>query len=184
MANKIRAFLFIEGDTGHEREVMKEVHEIPEVRETHLLTGKHDIMAVIECEESPMEPREKVVHLVVDKIAPMKRVRNTNTIVPAVSEEKSSSVEREERLARAFVFVQTEAGRETKVLKECVQIPEVIRAHLIPGKTDVLCELEVERGVAPPVHEAIALVVTERIAKLTGVRHTETYTPVESKFKF
>jgi DNA-binding Lrp family transcriptional regulator len=183
LADKIRAFLFIEGTTGKEDAVMKQVHKIPEVRETHLLTGKHDIMAVVESEETPIEPREKLVHIVVRKIGKLKNVKNTNTIIPAITESKSSIVERPERLARAFVFVQTNPGKELKVLKECMGIAEVTRAHLIPGKVDVLCELEVERGVAPPVFEKIALIVTERIARLEDVRDTETYTPVESKFK-
>jgi len=69
----------------------------------------------------------------------------------------------------AFVSIEAEPGAIAELAPALAEIDGVREAHSVAGgDTDLVAILRV------PTHEAIATVVTERIAKLPGVRSTRT----------
>jgi hypothetical protein len=55
--------------------------------------------------------------------------------------------------------------------------------HLLFGKADVLAELEVEKSFVHPPPQHIASLVEAKIVRISGVRDTNTYVPLESRSK-
>ncbi len=178
-----KGYVFVQSKTGKEKELLEELLKLPEILEAHLIPGRYDILAVAEVEASPVEPQAKVMDLVVDKLTKIRNVADTNTVIPSMSESKSVYLEHPERSARAFVFIRTKAGKEQDVMKELLRVDEVEVTHLVLGRSDVLAVVRVEMGVAPPLPERIARIVTEKIAKLSDVLDTETYAPTLSRYK-
>jgi DNA-binding Lrp family transcriptional regulator len=69
----------------------------------------------------------------------------------------------------AFVLIEAEADRIAELGQELADIPGVREAHSVAGS-----EVDLVAILAVPDHETIATTVTERIAKLRGIRHTRT----------
>ena len=178
-----KGYVLIQSKIGREKELLEEVMKVSEIKEAHLIPGRYDLLAVAEVEASPVEPRAKVMDLVVDKLTKIRNLADTNTVIPSISESKRVHLEHPERRARAFVFIRTKPGKEQDVMKELLRVNEVEQAHLLLGRSDVLAVLQVEMGVAPSLPERIARIVTEKIAKLDGILDTETYAPTLSRYK-
>lgn len=69
----------------------------------------------------------------------------------------------------AFVLIEADADRIAELGQELADIEGVREAHSVAGShVDLVAVLQV------PDHEAIATTVTERIAKLPGIRETTT----------
>lgn len=69
----------------------------------------------------------------------------------------------------AFVLIEADADRIAELGQALADIPGVREAHSVAGSgVDLVAVLAV------PDHEAIARTVTERIAKLPGIRSTQT----------
>lgn len=63
--------------------------KIPEVKETHIVPGDWDIIAVVSAQKEIVVPSdEKVYKLVLDKISKIKHIKNTNTMVSQFSKSK------------------------------------------------------------------------------------------------
>ena len=157
--------------------------KLPQVRETHLLAGEWDIMATLAFEEEPVDPRERLLDLVTGKIRKMPLVRDTNTIVPAMSRMREMHLTHPERRAYAFVFIDAKIGKGQEVMNQLMRYDEVSESHLLLGKTDVLAVLEFEKGIVPPVPERVARIVTQEIAKIDNIVETETLCPIRSLVK-
>lgn len=87
---------------------------------------------------------------------------------------------------RAFVFLDVIPGQEKKFLKKLLQYDEVIEAHIIAGKYDVLAVLEFQllgKGLFTSAQEIITQFVIEKIRKLKNVRDTNTIFPTFSLTK-
>jgi len=77
-------------------------------------------------------------------------------------------------------------GKIKKVLEKLLKYDEVIEAHLIPGKFDVLAVLEFElygREIFASAQETISKFVIEKIRKLRDVQDTNTIYPTFSVTK-
>jgi hypothetical protein len=162
---------------------MERLMKLPQVKETHLLAGSWDIMATLAFEEEPVDPRERMLDLVTGKIRKMPLVRDTNTIVPAMSRMREVHLAHPERRAYAFVFIGTKLGKSQAVMNDVMKYDEVVESHLLLGKSDVLAVLEFEKGIVPPVPERVARIVTEEIAKVSDITDTETLCPIKSIVK-
>jgi len=179
----VKAFELIRAQTGKEDLLMARLMKVPQVREAHLLAGKWDIMAALAFEEEPIDPRERMLDIVTGKIRKMPLVRDTNTIVPAMSRMKEMHLARPERRAYAFVFIDAKVGKGQEVMNRVINYDEVAESHLLLGKADVLAVLEFEKGIVPPVPERVARIVTEQIARIDNIVETETLCPIRSMVK-
>jgi DNA-binding Lrp family transcriptional regulator len=179
----VKAFELIRARTGKEDVLMKGLMKLPQVNETHLLAGTWDLMATLAFEEEPVDPRERMLDLVTGKIRKMPLVRDTNTIVPAMSRMREAHLAHPERRAYAFVFIDAKLGKSQAVMNEIMKYNEVVESHLLLGKSDVLAVLEFEKGVVPPVSERVARIVTEKIATINDITDTETLCPIRSIVK-
>jgi DNA-binding Lrp family transcriptional regulator len=178
-----KAFELIRSQTGKEDELIDDLMKLPQVKETHLLAGKWDLMATLSFKEQPVDSREHLLDVVTGQIRKMPLVRDTNTIVPAISRMKETHPTRPQRRAYAFVFIKTRMGKEQKVMNRIMRHNEVAESHLLLGKSDVLAVLEFEKGITPPVPERVARIVTEEIAKIENIVGTETLCPIRSVVK-
>jgi len=179
----IKAFELIRAQTGKEELLMHRLMKIPQLRETHLLAGEWDIMATLAFEEQPVDPREHLLNLVTGKIRKMPLVRDTNTVVPAMSHTRETHLAHPERRAYAFSFIETKIGKGRDVMDHLMRYNEVAESHLLLGKYDVLAVLEFEKGLAQPVPERAARIVTDQIQKIDNILDTETLCPLESIVK-
>ena len=176
----IKAFELIRARTGKEEVLMERLLKIPEVKESHLLSGKFDVMATLVFEDRPVDPREQMLAVVTGKIRRMTLVQDTSTIVPAMSRMREVHLANPTRRAYAFVFISTKLGKEQDVMNEVLKYDEVAESHLLLGKSDVLAVLHFEKGVTPSVPERVARIVTERIAKIDNIVETQTICPLRS----
>jgi hypothetical protein len=179
----VKAFELIRAQTGKEDVLMQRLMKLQQVKETHLLAGTWDIMATMAFEEEPVDPRERMLDVVTGKIRKMSLVRDTNTIVPAMSRMREAHLVRPERRAYAFVFVDTKLGKNQVVMSQIMKYNDVVESHLLLGKHDVLAVLEFEKGIVPSVSERVARIVTEDIVKIRDILDTETYCPIRSMVK-
>jgi DNA-binding Lrp family transcriptional regulator len=179
----VKAFELIRARTGKEDPLMRGLMKLPQVMETHLLAGSWDLMATLAFEQEPVDPRERMLDLVTGKIRKMPLVRDTNTIVPAMSRMREAHLAHPERRAYAFVFIRTKLGKSQAVMNEIMKYDEVVESHLLLGKSDVLAVLEFEKGIVPPVSERVARIVTEEIASVNDITSTETLCPIRSMVK-
>ncbi len=84
-----KAFVLIKVSPGHTEEVVDNLMKIPEVKETHIVPGDWDIIAVVSAQKEIVVPSdEKVYKLVLDKISKIKHIKNTNTMVSQFSKSK------------------------------------------------------------------------------------------------
>jgi hypothetical protein len=178
----LRSFLLVKVKPGTEKEILERFKALPEVREIHLITGKFDLLVALESEEIEVDPRQRVVELVIDKVRKAGAIVDTRTIIPIESEARPSQTAARPT-AKGFVFVMSEAGKAKELMHKLLEIPEVCGAYMLFGKADVLAELEVEKSYVHPPPQHIASLVETRIAKLAAVHDTDTYVPLESIMK-
>jgi len=178
---KLRSFLLVKAQPGLEKDIMDRFKALPEVREIHMIAGKFDLLVTLESEETELDPRRKIVDVVVEKVRKAGGILDTRTIIPIDSHTRSVATDRP--MAKGFVFVQSEAGKERELMDKLFQVPEVCGVHLLFGKSDVLAELEVEKSFVSPPPRRIANIVETRVARLSGVHDTDTYVPLESVMK-
>lgn len=175
----MRSFLLIKTKPGQEQEILNRFKAIPEVREIHLITGKFDLLVTIESEETELDPRQKITELVIDKVRKAGGIIDTRTIIPIASQTRPPTPT-DRPTVKAFVFIQSEAGKEKELMTRLLQVPEVVGAHLLFGKADLLAEINAEKSFVHPPPQHIATLVQTRISRLNGVHDTDTYVPLES----
>ena len=175
-------FLLVKTKPGTERGVLEKFRELPEVREIHLVTGKFDLLVALESPETELDPRRQVIDLVVERVRKTGNIIDTRTIIPIESETRPPQPATKPR-TRGFVFIQSEAGKEKGVMRELLENPEVSGVHLLFGKADLLAELDVEKSILLLQPQYIANIVQTKISKLSGVRDTDTFVPLESFLK-
>jgi DNA-binding Lrp family transcriptional regulator len=178
----LRSFLLVKTKPGMEREILDRFKILPEVREIHLITGKFDLLVTLESAETELDPRGRVVAVVIDKVRKGGGIVDTRTIIPIDSQ--SRPIHTSERpMTKGFIFIQSETGKDKELMNKLLEIPEVCGVHLLFGKADVLAELMVEKSFVNPPPQRIAEIIETRIAKLTAVHDTDTYVPLESIVK-
>ncbi len=179
---QLRSFLLVKTKPGMEKETQERFNPMPEVREVHLITGKFDLLVALESEEIEIDPRRKIVELVIEKVRKSGGVVDTRTIIP-IEYDLRPTKPPERPTTKGFVFIATEAGKANTLMRNLLQVPEVRGVYMLFGKADVLAELEVEKSLINPPPQHIADIVETRIAKMQPVHDTETYVPLESMIK-
>jgi DNA-binding Lrp family transcriptional regulator len=175
----LRSFLLIKTKPGSEQEIQSRIKALPEVREIHLITGKFDLLVTLESQATELDPRRKVVDLVLEEVRKGGGVMDTRTIFPIDSRYHRPTIT-DRPTIKAFVFIQSEAGREKELMNKLLQLTEVSGVHLLFGKADILTELDTEKSFVHPPPQHIASFVQTKISRLGGVHDTDTYVPLES----
>lgn len=81
-----KAFVLLQADVGHTKEVVEKLATLHDVKEVHIVTGEWDVLAVIEVEREIVSATdEKVLDVVLEKITKIPHIRRTNTIIPTFS---------------------------------------------------------------------------------------------------
>jgi len=174
----MRSFLLIKTQPGMEKEILGRFELLPEVRELHLITGKFDLLVALESEDVDLDPRHRVIEMVVDKVRKLGGIVDTRTIIPIEQQMRPTASSRP--MVKGFIFIQSESGKDKELMSKLWTLPEVEGVHLLFGKADVLAEVEVEKSFVNPPPQRIANLVETKIAKFQGVRDTDTYVPVDS----
>jgi hypothetical protein len=152
---------------------------LPEVREIHLITGKFDLLVTLESQATELDPRRRVVDLVLEEVRKGGGVMDTRTIFPIDSRYHRPTIA-DRPTIKAFVFIQSEAGREIELMNKLLLLSEVSGVHLLFGKADILTELDTEKSFVHPPPQHTANFVQTKISRLGGVHDTDTYVPLES----
>ncbi len=83
-----RAFVYIDCHSGKEKELMDKLLENPEVKEVHLITGKNDVLAVLEVKRDILVPSSTNIYHFVEKVRHYPEVNDTETVIPLYSKTK------------------------------------------------------------------------------------------------
>ena len=178
----MRSFILIKAKPGQEQEIQTRLKTLPEVREIHLITGKFDFLITLESQETQLDPRQKIIELVLQEIRKGGGVTDTRTIIP-INSQYHETTPTDRPTIKAFVFIQSETGKENELINKLLTLPEVSGVHLLFGKADLLTELNAEKSFIHPAPQHIASLVQTKIGRLSGVHDTDTYVPLESVVK-
>jgi DNA-binding Lrp family transcriptional regulator len=88
MKRETRAFVYIDIKPGKEREILEKLLKHDEVIEAHMIAGQelYDVLVLLGIEREILEsPTKKVSEFVINNIRKLRDVRETNTIIPAIS---------------------------------------------------------------------------------------------------
>jgi len=89
MKKNARGFVFIKTKPGKEQQVADKLLRLEEVKEAHIMAGEWDVLAVLEVRREIFYPlQRKILGFVMDKVAKLPSVVDTNTIVPGFSRVK------------------------------------------------------------------------------------------------
>jgi DNA-binding Lrp family transcriptional regulator len=78
-------------------------------------------------------------------------------------------------VAKAFVFVNVEAGSEKEVLEHVREIPEVKASYLVYGSYDIVAKVEADSM------DHLREIITSKVRKVGNIRSTITTVVMEAK---
>jgi len=91
MKRHVRAFIFVQAVLGRESKVADALYKLEEIREVHVIPGRHDILAVAEVPRRLLEPDAQSIYwFIVERIKTLGDVTDTETLIPIVSASKWS----------------------------------------------------------------------------------------------
>ena len=88
MKRETRAFVYIDVNPGKEKEVLDKLLKHDEVIEAHIIAGQelYDVLVLLRIEREVFEsPTKKISEFVINTIRQLREVRETNTLIPAIS---------------------------------------------------------------------------------------------------
>jgi DNA-binding Lrp family transcriptional regulator len=85
-----KSFIFLKTKVKKINDVIDELMAFVEVREVHTITGKKDLLVVLETKAGFSRDEETVLDVVINKIGKIKGVEDTETIIPTLSRYKWS----------------------------------------------------------------------------------------------
>ena len=92
MKRHCRAFIYLATTLGKEAQVAEALWKLEEVKEVHIIPGRHDILAVVEVSRQLLEPDSQSIYwFILDRIKGISDIVDTETLVPIVSMSKWSS---------------------------------------------------------------------------------------------
>lgn len=94
------------------------------------------------------------------------------------------SAEEMKRKARAFVLIETDPGKEKRVMEGLLKFDEVKEVHIYSGEMDLIAVLEMERDIVVPGSKKITDFVIHKIQSIGEIQDTETIIPTYSKTKW
>lgn len=92
MKRHVRAFIYLASQLGKESQVAEALWKLEEVKEVHIIPGKHDILAVVEVSRHLLEPDSQSIYwFILDRIKGVQDITDTETLIPIVSMSKWSA---------------------------------------------------------------------------------------------
>lgn len=92
MKRHVRAFINVATSLGKESAVADALWKLEEVKEVHIIPGRHDILAIIEVSRQFLEPDSQSIYwFILDKLKGIPSIADTETLVPIVSLSKWST---------------------------------------------------------------------------------------------
>ncbi len=89
MKANARAFVFIRSAPRREKEIAEKLLTYDEVKETHIVAGKWDVLAVLEVRRDFLDrTQRKVLDFVIEKLETIPGVQDTSTVIPEFSKTK------------------------------------------------------------------------------------------------
>ncbi len=86
-----RAFILIQTESMHEKDVIENLLKMDEVIEAHMITGEYDVLAVVQSKRLFLEADYNVVfNSAIAKVESLPHVLDTNTIIGMASKTKIS----------------------------------------------------------------------------------------------
>ncbi|MDH5689067.1 MAG: Lrp/AsnC ligand binding domain-containing protein [Candidatus Bathyarchaeota archaeon] len=85
MKGTYRASIYLDVSPGKDQEIVEKILEYDEVLEAHLISGKYDVLAVLEFRvygHAIFTSPQKIVMNFVEKIRSLKHVLDTETVLP------------------------------------------------------------------------------------------------------
>src|SRR5207245_8797490 len=78
MKRHVRAFIYVAAVLGKESKVADALFKLPEVKEVHVIPGRHDIMAVVEVPRKLLDPYSQGLYwFIVERISMIGELTNT-----------------------------------------------------------------------------------------------------------
>jgi DNA-binding Lrp family transcriptional regulator len=91
MKRHVRAFIYVAAVLGKESKVADALFKLAEVKEVHVIPGRHDILAVVEVQRKLLEPDAQSIYwFILERIKTIGDVTDTETLIPIVSASKWS----------------------------------------------------------------------------------------------
>ncbi len=86
MKRHVRAFIYVAAVLGKESKVADALFKLAEVKEVHVIPGRHDIVAVVEVPRKLLEPDAQSIYwFIVERIKTIGDVTDTETLIPYFS---------------------------------------------------------------------------------------------------
>jgi len=98
-------------------------------------------------------------------------------------ENKELDLPEMKRLARAFLHVSVESGKEDRVVEKLFAYREVKEVHIVPGDFDLIVKIAMNRELIESETEVIGHFIQDKVRRLSGVVKTKTIIPLSSKQK-
>ncbi|NCN65617.1 MAG: hypothetical protein GW779_06650 [Candidatus Altiarchaeum hamiconexum] len=166
----VNAYVKIDVETGREKKARKAMRKIKGVISEDFVAGRHDILALVEGASY-----EKIATKVMGRMRKIKGVDKTitNFVFDEQSPEESSEQMPEEKsekveVAKVYLKIDVETGKEKEVRDAMRKIKGVKRANLITGRHDIMALVEGE------THDEIASTILGEIRKIKGINKTIT----------
>ena len=91
MKRHVRAFIYLATTLGKESAVAEALWKLDEVKEVHIIPGRHDILAVVEVSRHLLEPDSQSIYwFILERIRDVSGIADTETLIPIVSMSKWS----------------------------------------------------------------------------------------------
>jgi DNA-binding Lrp family transcriptional regulator len=84
------AFVFLRTQPGRAKEVLRKLNKLPEVKGAHLVFGEADLFVQLQVDGANTETYETFASIVREKIAKVKWVSSTETLLPIILHETSA----------------------------------------------------------------------------------------------
>jgi DNA-binding Lrp family transcriptional regulator len=91
MKRETRALVYIDVKPGREKEIIEKLMKHDEVIEAHIVAGQqlYDVLVLLRIQREIFEsPTKTISEFVINNVRKLKDVRETNTVIPAVSYSK------------------------------------------------------------------------------------------------
>ena len=96
-------------------------------------------------------------------------------------EKKELKMPEMKRIARAFLHINVESGKEDRIFEKLFAHREVKEVHIVPGDFDVIAKIDIDRNLIESESEVIGHFIQNKVRRLPGVVKTKTIIPIFSK---
>ena len=125
------------------------------------------------------EGRQRQYGIGIDKLIP----KNMEEFRAKMTDLKECGYPEMHRGITAFILMNVQAKKETRVVERLFELEEVREIHSVHGDVDLLVKVQLTRDLLSSDAEMISQFVHEKVRQLSGVERTKTLIPGFSKSK-